>query len=132
MIMSGADKVRAKANAESGKIRRTAQRRELALVSKSDGKRNPRPPSGNHAPSGSGWMLDQCIAAYLSNDDAVESYLITKALVNKAKKGDVFAAQFLAERSQGKPKQKLDVGVSGQLSVALLDALIPEPETPNV
>lgn len=77
-------------------------------------------------------MLDQCIAAYLSNDDAVESYLITKALVNKAKKGDVFAAQFLAERSQGKPKQKLDVGVSGQLSVALLDALIPEPETPNV
>jgi hypothetical protein len=75
-------------------------------------------------PVGATWMLDEVITACLSQDDAIESRRITDAMIQKAAMGDTQAANFLAERSQGKPLQKIQV--AGGLSIESLDKLLPD------
>jgi hypothetical protein len=76
-------------------------------------------------PPGATWMLDEVLTACLSQDDAIESRRIADAMITKAAMGDTQAAQFIADRTQGKPVQKIQV--SGGLSIESLDALLPDP-----
>lgn len=75
--------------------------------------------------TGQTWMLDECIASALSHDDAVESRRIADAMLRQAAKGNVLAAAFLADRTQGKPVQKLKL--EGGLTVGLMDELLADP-----
>ena len=75
------------------------------------------------APDGKHWNLDDVITAVLEDEDAVESRYIVDAMVKKARAGNVQAAEFLAERSLGKPIQK--VQMSGGLTLESLDQHLP-------
>lgn len=81
-------------------------------------------------PAGATWMLDEVIQACLSHDDAIESRRIVDAMIYKASTGNVQAAQFLSERAQGKPLQKIQV--SGGLTLETMDDMLPDvPEVPG-
>lgn len=81
--------------------------------------------------AGKRFTFDDVVTAVLEADDAVESKRIIGAIRDKASRGDVKAAEFLVERSLGKPLQK--VQVSGGLSIETLDAALPSiPEEPGV
>lgn len=77
-------------------------------------------------PPGQKWMLDEVIAAYLSNEDAVCSHEICEAMIRRAAGGDVRAAEFLANRSQGSPVQKINLDAKGVLTIGVLDSMLPE------
>ncbi|MGZ5283722.1 MAG: DUF5681 domain-containing protein [Bacteroidia bacterium] len=47
---------------------------------------------------------------------ASELEAILRAIINKAKKGDVRAAEFILDRFYGKPKQAIDLQHGGQIN----------------
>lgn len=73
--------------------------------------------------AGKRFTFDDVVTAVLEADDAVESKRIIDAMRRKASMGDVKAAQFLIERSLGKPLQK--VQLSGGLTLETMDAALP-------
>lgn len=54
-------------------------------------------------------MVDELLAELLQAKDSEESLAMALKLIEKAKAGDVRAAQLIAERTQGKPNQKVEV-----------------------
>lgn len=57
--------------------------------------------------------LDTLLADLL-DDEAESARLILAALIEKAKDGDVRAAQVILDRAYGKPKESVDLTTNGQ------------------
>ena len=57
--------------------------------------------------------LDTLLAELLDDEEG-SAKLILAALIDKAKDGDVRAAQVILDRAYGKPKESLDVTTNGQ------------------
>jgi hypothetical protein len=93
------------ANNEAGKARRLA---------------NLRPPfkpgqSGNPGGRPKRRLIDEALTELLLTEDSKIAEAIARALVRKAKRGDLRAIQLTAERVQGKPKQAMELsGVDGE------------------
>ena len=60
-------------------------------------------------------LIDEVLTELLETADSSEALAVARALIKKAKKGDSKAAQLVAERTQGKPKQKIEM--SGSLDL---------------
>ena len=71
--------------------------------------------SGNPKGSYRKRLLDEALEQELEAGGSEAAGVIARALIRKARSGDTRAAQLVAERTQGKPKQKLDVGLSTNL-----------------
>lgn len=54
-------------------------------------------------------LVDDALEELLLTNDSGEAKAIARALVDRAKNGDVKAAQLVTERTQGKPRQSLAV-----------------------
>jgi hypothetical protein len=54
-------------------------------------------------------LIDEALAELLEAQDSAEAGELAKVLLAKAKDGDVRAAQLIAERTQGKPNQKVEL-----------------------
>ena len=87
---------------------------------------NLRPPwpkgtSGNPAGGSKKRLLDKVLEELLEAEDSGEAVKIAKALIAKARRGDTRASQLVAERTEGKPNQKVEVtGGNGEpLSIAV-------------
>jgi hypothetical protein len=78
--------------------------------------------SGNPGGRPKGTLLDKTLVELLQADGGRHSWAIAEKLIAKAKRGDVKAARLIAERTEGRPKQKIDMnmGVDGSLDLSLL------------
>lgn len=54
-------------------------------------------------------LVDELLTELLEASESGEARLIAKKLIALAKKGDTVAAKLVAERTQGKPMQKVEV-----------------------
>jgi hypothetical protein len=78
--------------------------------------------SGNPGGRPKGTLLDKTLVELLEADGGRHYRAIAEKLIAKAKSGDVRAARLIAERTEGRPKQKIDMnmGVDGSLDLSLL------------
>lgn len=53
-------------------------------------------------------LIDKLLEELLETADSAEAEAIAKAMIAKAKSGDSKAAQLVAERTEGKPTQKVE------------------------
>ena len=65
-------------------------------------------------------LIDEVLTELLEAGESKESVAIAKKLIAKAKKGDGKIAQLVAERTQGKPRQSIDVGIEISGSIAMM------------
>jgi hypothetical protein len=54
-------------------------------------------------------LIDECLIEQLEAMDSEQASRVAKAILLKAVEGDTKAAQLVAERTQGKPSQKVEV-----------------------
>lgn len=87
-----------------GKQRRKPSAKELANL-------RPWKPGQSGNPSGRPRkrLLDWALEEQLEALDSAQAAVIAAKLLKKAANGDVRAAQLIAERTEGKPKQKVEV-----------------------
>jgi Family of unknown function (DUF5681) len=78
--------------------------------------------SGNPGGRPKGTLLDRALVELLQADGGRHSRAIAEKLIAKAQRGDVKAARLIAERTEGRPKQKIDMnmGIDGSLDLSLL------------
>ena len=69
----------------------------------------PKGVSGNPGGRPKKRLLDQMLEELLLTKDSALSEAIAKALLARARAGDVRAIQLVAERTQGRPKQAMEV-----------------------
>src|SRR5215831_4964973 len=62
-------------------------------------------------------LLDEILTELLEDRDGADARTIAKALVKRAKRGDLRAYQLIAERTQGRPKQKVDFDFTVQTTL---------------
>lgn len=65
--------------------------------------------SGNYSGRPKKKLIDEVLAELLGAKNSAEATRIAKALIKTAAKGDSKAAKLIAERTQGKPLQKVEV-----------------------
>jgi hypothetical protein len=63
-------------------------------------------------------MLDEVLAEMLQDGEGEATTAIAVALLSKAKQGDLRVCQFIAERTQGKPQQKIGVDVGFNMTLS--------------
>lgn len=73
----------------------------------------PKGVSGNPGGRPKKRLIDEVLTELLEAKDSEEAVAIARALIKRARKGDAKVSQLVAERTQGKPKQQVDVAVGG-------------------
>jgi hypothetical protein len=63
-------------------------------------------------------MLDEVPAEMLQDGEGETTTQIARALLSKAREGDLRVCQFIAERTQGKPQQKIGVDVGFNMTLS--------------
>ena len=63
-------------------------------------------------------MLDEVLAEMLQDGEGEATTAIAVALFSKAKQGDLRVCQFIAERTQGKPQQKIGVDLGFNVTLS--------------
>lgn len=58
-------------------------------------------------------LVDRLLEELLEQNDSATARKIAEALIKKAKKGDVKAIQLTTERTEGKPRQAVEVTGAG-------------------
>src|ERR1700681_2032618 len=78
--------------------------------------------SGNPGGRPKGTLLDKTLVELLEADGGRHCRAIAEKLIAKAQRGDVRAARLIAERTEGRPKQKIDMnmGIDGSMDLSLL------------
>lgn len=72
--------------------------------------------------------IDELMFEVLGNEDGTEAKEILNALVTKAKKGDVRAAEVLLDRAYGKAKQILNAEHTGAVIVRFEEPNLQDPK----
>lgn len=78
-------------------------------------------PGGPGVPKGTRWLttkLEIALNKILEGNEEAEDIEVVKALIRKAKLGDVKAIELIFDRVEGKPKQ--DLGLTGEINIRVL------------
>jgi hypothetical protein len=84
--------------------------------------------SGNPGGRPKGTLLDKTLVELLQADGGRHSRAIAEKLIAKAKRGDVRAARLIAEPTEGRPKQKIDMNIGGRIDGSLDLSLLSDSE----
>jgi uncharacterized protein DUF5681 len=67
--------------------------------------------SGNPSGKAKGRMVDKALRELLTANDGKKAKELAQVLIGRAMRGSVQAAKLIAERTEGKPKQQLDLEI---------------------
>lgn len=89
--------------------------------------------SGNPSGRPKKRLIDEILAELLEANGSVGAAKLASVLIQKAEEGDVRAAQLIAERTQGKPNQKVELtGANGGPIDAKIEIVLVRPDANGV